>query len=60
VKSLVYEEKTNNQDALLHRVLDAAELIRNTPDVLEHTINLLPQRTTQCISVDGAQFENLL
>jgi hypothetical protein len=42
VKSSIYEEKTNNQDAMLHRALYAAQLTGNTLDILECTINALP------------------
>jgi hypothetical protein len=43
-----------------HRVLNAAERIQNTPDVLERTINSLPQQARQCIAADGAQFGHFL
>jgi hypothetical protein len=60
MKSLVCGEK-NNQDALFHRELDAAERIRNTPDVLERNVtNSLSQRATQRNAVDGAQFEKFM
>lgn len=48
-----------NSDALLHRVLDAAERIKNASDLLDRTISSLPQWAMQYIAVDGAQFEYL-
>jgi hypothetical protein len=61
MKSLVYEEKTNNRDALLHRVLDAAERILYTPDLFVRTTTTsLPHRATWFIAVVGPQFEHSL
>jgi hypothetical protein len=60
MKSLVYKQKMDNRDALLHWVLHAAEWIQNTLDSLERTINSPPQWALQCITADGAQFEHLL
>jgi hypothetical protein len=58
--SLINDKKTSNQSVLLQKVLDAGARIRNTPDVSEFTVRLLPQRAKQYVAVYGAQFDHLL
>jgi hypothetical protein len=57
MKTMVYGEKTASRDALLHRLFNAAEQIREKPDVLGRTIDLLIHGPQKCIDAEGTLFE---
>jgi hypothetical protein len=56
----VYAKKVNNKDVLLMRINNVADIIRQTPNVLEKTWSSLHRRVDICIEVNGSHIEQLL
>jgi hypothetical protein len=52
---LVYGQKTNNRNALLQRILDAAKGIRNNPHILEDITTLISHAQMH-IQITGRHF----
>jgi hypothetical protein len=59
MKTMVYGEKTISRDALLHRLFDGAEQIRDKPDVLGRTTDSLIHGPQKCTDAEGTLFEHL-
>jgi hypothetical protein len=55
-----YEEKKSTRDALLHRILDAAEETNNNPYIIEGKTNSIMNPARKYIEVEGSQCEHLL
>lgn len=60
MKQLVYHHQSNTRAQLLVRIREAAEHIRNNPDLFFRIKQNFGKRCRKCIEVDGEHFENLL
>ena len=60
MKELVYNVKVVTRDALLRRILDAADRIRNSQRKLERATRTVHNRTAACVAAGGGIFENQL
>jgi len=58
MKELVYNVKVATRDALLGRILDAADCIRNSQRKLERATRAVHNRTAACVAGGGGIFEN--
>jgi len=58
MKVLVYSEKLETRDALLGRILDAADHIRNSHLKLLRATRAVHNLAAACIAVGGGIFEN--
>jgi len=60
MKELVYSMKLVTRDALLGRILDAADRIRNSQRKLKRAIRAVHNRAAACVVAGGGIFENQL
>jgi len=60
MKELVYNVKVATRDALLGRILDAADHIRNNQLKLLHATRAVHNRAAACVAAGGGIFENQL
>jgi hypothetical protein len=60
IKELVYSVKVVTQDALLGRILDAADVIRNSPRKLQRANRAVHNRAAACVAAGGGILENQL
>jgi len=60
MKELVYSEKLETRNALLGRVLDAADLIRKSQLKLLRATRSVHNRAAACFAAGGGIFENQL
>ena len=60
MKELVYSVKVVTQDALLDRILDAADRIRNSQRKLQQATREVHNRASACVAAGGGIFENQL
>ena len=60
MKELVYSVKVVTRDALLGRILDAADRIRNRQRKLQRATRAVHNRTAACVVAGGAILENQL
>jgi len=60
MQELVYSVKVATRDALLGRVLDAADRIRNSRQRLQRATSAVHNREVACFAVGGGIFENQL
>jgi len=60
MKQQVYANEINNRDELLMKINNVADIIRQTPNLLEKTWDSLHRRTEKCIEVNGGHIEQLL
>jgi len=58
MKELVYSVEVVTRDALLGRILDAADIIRNSQLKLQRATRAVHKRATACVAAGGAIFEN--
>jgi hypothetical protein len=58
MKELVYSEKLETRDALLGRILDAADHIRNSQLKLLCATRAVHNRAAACVAAGGGIFEN--
>jgi len=58
MKAMVYEQKVNTREELVHRILSAARSINNAA-VLRKVTSSLVTRVRKCMEADGGYFENL-
>ena len=58
MKAMVYEQKVNTREELVHRILSAARSINNAA-VLRKVTSSLVTRVRKCMEADGGHFENL-
>ena len=57
---LVYSVKVVTRDALLGRIMDAADRIRNSQRKLQRATRAIHNRAAACVAVGGGIFENQL
>ncbi|KAL4142594.1 hypothetical protein QTP88_005024 [Uroleucon formosanum] len=55
----LYAKEVNNRDELLMKINNVADIIRQTPNLLEKTWNSLHCRMERCIKVNGGHIEQL-
>ena len=60
MKELVYSVKVETRDALLARISDAADHIRNSELQLLSATNAVHNRAAACFAAGGGIFENQL
>jgi len=60
MKELVYSVKVGMRDALLGRILDAADCIRNSQWKLQQATRALHNRAAGCVAASGCIFKNQL
>jgi len=60
MKELVYSVKVVTRDALLGRILDATDRIRNSQRKLQQASHAVHSRAAACVAADGGIFENQL
>jgi len=60
MKELVYSVKVVTRDALLCRILDAADRIRNSQRKLQRATRVVHNRAAACVAAGGGIFENQL
>jgi hypothetical protein len=60
MKELVYSVKLGMRDAMLGRILDAEDRIRNSPWKLERATRAVHNRAAACVAAGGGIFENQL
>jgi len=60
MKELVCSEKLETRDALLSRILDAADHIRNSQLKLLHATRVVHNRAADCVVAGSGIFENQL
>ena len=60
MKEQVYSEKLETRDALLGRILDAADHIRNSQLKLLPATRAVHNRAAACVAAGGGIFENQL
>ena len=56
----VYAKEVNNREELLMRINNVADIIRQTPNLLEITWSSLHRRMEKCVEVNGGHIEQLL
>ena len=60
MKNLVYSTEIQNEDHLLQRIFNAANEIRNFPNIFQRIRENWVKRCHACIDNNGAHFEHLL
>jgi len=60
MKEQVYAKEVNNRNEPLMRINNVADIIRQTPNLLEKTWGSLHRRMEKCIEVNGGHIEHLL
>ena len=60
MKELVYNVKVVTQDALLGRILDAADRIRNSQQKLQRATRAVHNRVAACVAARSGIFKNQL
>ena len=60
MKELVYNVKVVTRDALIGRILDAADRIRNSQRKRERATRAVHNRAAACVAASGGIFENQL
>ena len=60
MKELVYSEKMVTRDALLSRILDAADRIRKSQRKLQRATSAVHNRAAACVAAGGGISENQL
>ncbi len=60
MKELVYSVKVETRDALLARIMDAADVIRNSELKLLRATRAVHNRAAACVAAGGGIFENQL
>ena len=60
MKELVYSVKVGTRDALLSRILDTADRIRNSLRKLQRATRVVHNRAAACVAAGGGIFENQL
>ena len=60
MKELVYSVKVETRDALLGRILDAADRIRRSQRKLRRATSAVHNRAAACVAADGGIIENQL
>jgi len=60
MKELFYSEKLETRNALLGRILDADDLIRNSQLKLLRATRAVRNRAAACVAAGGGIFENQL
>jgi len=60
MKELVYRVRVGTRDALLGRILDAADHIRNSQRKLQPATRAVHNRAAACVAAGGGIFENQL
>jgi len=60
MKELVYSVKMRTRDALIGRILDAADRIRNSQRKLQRATRAVHNRGAACVAAGGGIFENHL
>jgi len=58
MKELVYSVKMGTRDALLGRILDAADRIRNSQRKLQRATRAVHYRAAACVAAGGGIFGN--
>jgi hypothetical protein len=59
MKAMVYEQKVNMREELVHQILSAARSINNAAVLCKVTSSLVT-RVIKCMEADGGHFKNLL
>jgi hypothetical protein len=59
IKAIVYEQRFNRTEELVHRILSAARSINNAA-VLRKVTSSVATRVRKYMGADGGHFENLL
>jgi arginine repressor len=59
MKAMVYEQKFNTKEELVHRILSAARSINNAA-VLRNVASSFVTRVRKCMEADGGHLENLV
>jgi hypothetical protein len=57
MKQQVYAKEVNNKDELLMRINNVADIIRQTPNVLEKTWSSLHRCVEKCIENNGCHIK---
>ena len=60
MKELIYSVKVVTRDALLGRIFDAADRIRNSQRKLARATRAVHNRAAACVATGGGIFENQL
>ena len=60
MKELVYSVKVETRDELLARIMDAADVIRNSELKLLRVTRAVHNRAAACVAAGGGIFENQL
>jgi len=60
MKEMVYSVKLGTRDALLGRILDTADRIKNSQRKLQRATRADHNRATACVAAGGGIFENQL
>jgi len=60
MKELVYSVKVGTRDALLGRILDAADCIKNSQRKLQRATHAVHNRVAASVAAGGGIFENQL
>jgi hypothetical protein len=60
LKSLVYASPIQDEEMLRNRIIDACEIIKNTPGIFQRVRDSLLRRAEACITVGGGHFQQLL
>lgn len=60
MKELVYKTPVESEEDLIARILAAALIIQETPDIFANIRESMRKRCDACVQVNGAQFEQLL
>jgi hypothetical protein len=59
-KTRLFSALVDNEEALLHHIVDAFRIIRNSASIFERTRLSMMRRVEACIESHGGHFENLL
>lgn len=59
MKAIVYKERINSREELWQKIQEAANVIKNNPQILFNIRRSLRKRIEKCIEVDGGHFEQL-
>jgi hypothetical protein len=60
LKTLVYADPVDNEEALHHRIVDVCQTICNYPGIFEQMRRSMMRRVEACIESHGGHFEHLL
>jgi hypothetical protein len=60
MKAIVYSKRINTQEELRNRITEAAETMKNTPNVMRRARKEWIRRAKTCIDKNGGHFEQLL